>query len=136
MDADPDFRASPAISSFPVSPRQRWTGFARTTGKSSSAIAKVLLPKDYLRLWLTGEHASDMSDAAGTSWLDTGARDWSDTLLAKCHLTRAHMPRWWRAQRCRGGCAARSPSASAFLTAYRLPAAAATMPPRRSGWAW
>lgn len=56
-------------------------------------IAKVLLPKDYLRLFLTGEHVSEMSDAAGTSWLDTGARDWSDGLLASCHLTRDHMPR-------------------------------------------
>ena len=34
-----------------------------------------------------------MSDAAGTSWLDTGARDWSDDLLAATHLTRAQMPR-------------------------------------------
>jgi xylulokinase len=37
-------------------------------------VAKVLLPKDFLRLWLTGEHVSEMSDAAGTSWLDTGGR--------------------------------------------------------------
>ena len=53
----------------------------------------MLLPKDYLRLWLTGEHVSDMSDAAGTSWLDTGARNWSDDLLARTGLTRDHMPR-------------------------------------------
>jgi xylulokinase len=53
----------------------------------------VLLPKDYLRLWLTGEHVAEMSDAAGTSWLDTGARDWSDELLAATGLSRAHMPR-------------------------------------------
>jgi xylulokinase len=52
-----------------------------------------LLPKDYLRLWLTGEHVAEMSDAAGTSWLDTGARDWSDDLLAATGLTRSHMPR-------------------------------------------
>lgn len=54
--------------------------------------AKVLLPKDYVRYWLTGEFVSDMSDAAGTSWLDTGARDWSDPLLNACDLTRDHMP--------------------------------------------
>jgi xylulokinase len=51
------------------------------------------LPKDYLRLWLTGEHAAEMSDAAGTSWLDTGRRDWHDSLLAATRLTRAQMPR-------------------------------------------
>lgn len=54
---------------------------------------KVLLPKDYVRLWLTGEYASDMSDAAGTLWLDVGARAWSDELLAATRLDRSHMPR-------------------------------------------
>lgn len=56
-------------------------------------LAKVLLPKAYIRLLLTGEHAEDMSDAAGTLWLDVGRRDWSDALLAATGLTRAHMPR-------------------------------------------
>lgn len=55
-------------------------------------IDKVLLPKDYLRLRMTGEFASDMSDAAGTMWLDVAKRDWSDTLLEACHLSRQHMP--------------------------------------------
>ena len=36
-------------------------------------VAKVLLPKDYVRLRLTGDHASDMSDSAGTLWLDVAA---------------------------------------------------------------
>ncbi|CDG82121.1 xylulokinase [Janthinobacterium agaricidamnosum] len=59
--------------------------FART--------AKVLLPKDYLRYLLTGETISDMSDAAGTMWLDVARRDWSDTMLTACGLERSHMPR-------------------------------------------
>jgi xylulokinase len=54
---------------------------------------RVLLPKDWLRLMLTGGAVSDMSDASGTLWLDVGQRDWSDTLLAATGLTRAHMPR-------------------------------------------
>ena len=54
--------------------------------------AKVLLPKDYLRLWLTGEHVGEMSDAAGTLWLDVARRDWSDELLAATGLSRAQMP--------------------------------------------
>ncbi len=57
-----------------------------------SQVAKVLLPKDYLRLRMTGEFASDMSDAAGTMWLDVAKRDWSETMLDACHLTRNHMP--------------------------------------------
>ena len=56
-------------------------------------IAKVLLPKAYVRLLLTGEYVEDMSDAAGTLWLDVGRRDWSDELLAVTGLSRAHMPR-------------------------------------------
>ena len=59
--------------------------FART--------ACVLLPKDWLRLGLTGEHVSEMSDASGTLWLEVGRRAWSEPLLAACHLTREHMPR-------------------------------------------
>lgn len=58
-----------------------------------SKIAKVLLPKDYVRLHLTGEYVSDMSDAAGTLWMDVARRDWSETMLGACGLTRDHMPR-------------------------------------------
>ncbi len=58
--------------------------FAETT--------KILLPKDYVRLRMTGETASDMSDSAGTLWLDVAARDWSDTMLAATGLDRSHMP--------------------------------------------
>jgi xylulokinase len=58
-----------------------------------SKIAKVLLPKAYIRLLLTGEHIEEMSDASGTLWLDVGKRDWSDALLALTGLNRSHMPR-------------------------------------------
>ncbi len=56
-------------------------------------IAKVLLPKAYVRLLLTGEHVEEMSDAAGTLWLDVGKRAWSDALLDLTGLDRTHMPR-------------------------------------------
>jgi xylulokinase len=55
-------------------------------------VAKVLLPKDYLRLWLAGEHMSEMSDAAGTGWLDVGKRRWAGELLAATELDERHMP--------------------------------------------
>lgn len=55
-------------------------------------VDKVLLPKDYLRLRMTGDFASDMSDAAGTMWMDVAKRDWSDDMLAACQLTRDNMP--------------------------------------------
>jgi xylulokinase len=57
-----------------------------------SRVAKVLLPKDYLRFCLSGDFASDMSDAAGTLWLDMAKRDWNDELLQACGLNRSQMP--------------------------------------------
>ncbi|MGG8291896.1 xylulokinase [Klebsiella sp. 141130] len=55
-------------------------------------VDKVLLPKDYLRLRMSGEFASDMSDAAGTMWMNVARRDWSDEMLAACGLGRDNMP--------------------------------------------
>lgn len=57
------------------------------------AIECVLSPKDYLRLRLTGERISDMSDAAGTLWLDVAQREWFAPMLHATGLTLAHMPR-------------------------------------------
>ena len=56
-------------------------------------IAKVLLPKAYLRYRLTGEYIEDMSDASGTLWLDVAARRWSGAALAACDLRIEQMPR-------------------------------------------
>jgi len=55
-------------------------------------VQKVLLPKDYLRFCMTGDFASDMSDSAGTLWLNVAKRIWSDEMLAACDLTTQHMP--------------------------------------------
>ncbi|MGK6319313.1 xylulokinase [Sphingomonas sp. DT-204] len=55
-------------------------------------VRSVLLPKDYVRLRMTGDKASDLSDSAGTLWLDVGARRWSEALLAACGLSEAQMP--------------------------------------------
>lgn len=57
-----------------------------------AATAKILLPKAYLRLCLMGDHIEEMSDAAGTLWLDVGQRDWSDVALASTGLSRRQMP--------------------------------------------
>ena len=56
-------------------------------------VAKVLLPKAYVRYRLTGEMVEDMSDAAGTLWLDVGQRRWSALLLHATGLDLHHMPR-------------------------------------------
>ena len=92
LDADPQFRLISGNIVFPgfTAPKLVW--MARNEAALFDRIAKVLLPKDYLRLWLTGEHVAEMSDAAGTSWLDTGGRDWSDKLLAASGMRRDQMP--------------------------------------------
>ena len=56
-------------------------------------VAKVLLPKDYLRYRLSGDHVAEMSDASGTLWLDVGNRRWSEEMLAATGLGLGHMPR-------------------------------------------
>ncbi len=56
-------------------------------------IEKVLLPTAYLNFYLTGTFVADMSDSAGTSWLNVGKRAWSDTLLKAGNMRRDQMPR-------------------------------------------
>ncbi len=92
FDEDPAFREITGNIVFPgfTAPKLAW--MAEEEPELFERIEKVLLPKDYLRLWLTGEHLSDMSDAAGTAWLDVAARDWSDALLAATGLSRLQMP--------------------------------------------
>ena len=93
LDGDPLFRRVTGNIVFPgfTAPKLLWV--RRQEPRIWEKVARVLLPKDYLRLWLTGEYVAEMSDAAGTSWLDTGKRDWSDDCLSATGLTRANMPR-------------------------------------------
>ncbi|PTW62991.1 xylulokinase [Breoghania corrubedonensis] len=93
LDADPRFRALSGNIVFPgfTAPKLVWV--RENEPDIFARVAKVLLPKDYLRLWLSGEHACDMSDAAGTSWLDVGKRAWSGELLDATGMTAAQMPR-------------------------------------------
>ncbi|KAA8995375.1 xylulokinase [Affinibrenneria salicis] len=73
-----------------TAPKLLWV--ARHEPACFARVRSVLLPKDYLRLLMSGDKVSDMSDAAGTLWLDVAGRDWSDTLLSACGLSRRHMP--------------------------------------------
>ena len=92
MDENPLFRATTGNIVFPgfTAPKVEWV--RRNEPEVFAKTAKILLPKDALRLFLTGEYISEMSDAAGTAWLDTARRDWSNALLSACNLTRDQMP--------------------------------------------
>ena len=56
-------------------------------------IARILLPKDYVRLRLTGEHAIDVSDASGTLLFDVAHRRWSDEVTEALEIPRSWLPR-------------------------------------------
>jgi xylulokinase len=55
-------------------------------------VRTVLAPKDYLRMILTGDKASDLSDASGTLWLSPGERSWSGEMLERTGLGLSQMP--------------------------------------------
>ncbi|GLS33947.1 xylulokinase [Mesorhizobium albiziae] len=92
LDADPRFRKITGNIVFPgfTAPKLAWV--KNNEPEIFAKVAKVLLPKDFLRLWLTGEHISEMSDSAGTAWLDVAQRRWSPDLLAATNLDERQMP--------------------------------------------
>ncbi|MCL4107990.1 UNVERIFIED_CONTAM: hypothetical protein GTU68_017018 [Idotea baltica] len=90
---EPEFKALSGNPAFPgfTSPKLLWV--AKHEPTIFSKVAKILLPKDYIRFRLSGEYISEMSDAAGTLWLDIKNRQWSERLLAITKLTLSHMPK-------------------------------------------
>ena len=92
LDATDGFRDITGNIVFPgfTAPKLAW--LAQHEPDVFAQTAMVLLPKDYLSYWLTGRMVSDMSDSAGTSWMDVGGRCWSDALLAKGGMRRDQMP--------------------------------------------
>ncbi|MEM8553379.1 MAG: xylulokinase [Pseudomonadota bacterium] len=92
LDATPGVRNLSGNAVFPgfTAPKLAWV--ANQEPKVFAQVATVMLPKDYLVFWLTGRRVTDMSDAAGTSWLNTGARAWSDDLLVAGGMRRDQMP--------------------------------------------
>ena len=78
-----------ALTGF-TAPKILW--LRRNEPDNYKRIASVLLPKDYVRLRLTGEHATDVSDASGTLLLDVANRSWSQEVLGALKLDPAWLP--------------------------------------------
>ena len=74
-----------------TAPKMLWV--AAHEPEVAKATRRVLLPKDYVRLRLSGEAVSEMSDASGTCWLDVGKRRWDGDLLTATGLSLTSMPR-------------------------------------------
>jgi xylulokinase len=79
-----------ALTGF-TAPKLLW--LRRHEPESYGRIARIMLPKDYVRLRLCGEHAIDMADASGTLLLDVARRRWSDEVLGALELDPAWLPR-------------------------------------------
>jgi len=88
-----DLHAVTGNLAFPgfTAPKLMWV--AEHEPEIFARVAKVLLPKAYVRWRLCGEFAEDMSDASGTLWLDVGQRDWSEAALQATGMRRDQMPR-------------------------------------------
>ena len=79
-----------ALTGF-TAPKLLW--LRRHEPEAYGRIAKVMLPKDYVRWKLCGEHAIDMADASGTLLLDVANRRWSGEVLDALEIDRAWLPR-------------------------------------------
>lgn len=80
---------NPALTGFQA-PKIVW--LKEEEPENFALVSRVLLPKDYVRLRLTGEYATDASDASGTLLLDVRARDWSGQILDALEIPRDWMP--------------------------------------------
>lgn len=85
----PEITGNPILAGF-TAPKLLW--MREEEPDLFDAIRTVLLPKDWVRLRMTGEKISDMSDASGTLWLDVAKRRWSAEMLAACGLADTMMP--------------------------------------------
>jgi xylulokinase len=78
-----------ALTGF-TAPKLLW--LRRHEPEAYARIARVMLPKDYVRLRLTGEWAIDAADASGTLLLDVARRRWSDEMLAALDVPAEWLP--------------------------------------------
>src|SRR5205085_55052 len=82
--------ANPALTGF-TAPKILWV--REHEPKVYARTRRILLPKDYVRFRMSGEYATDASDASGTLLLDVVHRRWSDRLLDLLEIDRALLPR-------------------------------------------
>jgi len=92
-DSIPDIGDLTGVIPMPsfTAPKLLWLSRARPD--EFARIAHILWPKDYVRLWLTGEVATDASDAAGGQLLDERRRTWADRVVSEVHLPPSCLPR-------------------------------------------
>lgn len=91
--------ANPALTGF-TAPKILW--LRNHEPQNYERVRQILLPKDYVRYRLTGEYASEVSDASGTLLLDVKARAWSKELLSKLEIDPDLLPRVYESEEVSG----------------------------------
>ena len=84
-----EWTANPVLTGF-TAPKILW--LRGHEPENYEKIRKILLPKDYIRFRITGEYATDVSDASGTSLFDVKNRKWSEDMLRALDIPMAWMP--------------------------------------------
>lgn len=87
--------ANPALTGF-TAPKILW--LRNHEKKNFDRTVQILLPKDYVRYRLTGEFATEVSDASGTLLLDVVKRSWSKSLLSKLDLDPELLPKVYESE--------------------------------------
>jgi xylulokinase len=85
-----DLVANPALTGF-TAPKILWV--RENEPRVYERTRHILLPKDYVRFRMTGEYATEVSDASGTLLLDVANRTWSERLLALLEIDKSLLPR-------------------------------------------
>lgn len=91
--------ANPALTGF-TAPKILW--LRNHEPRHFGRVAQVLLPKDYVRFRLTGEFATEVSDASGTLLLDVCRRSWCQPLIERLELDPAILPRVYESEEVSG----------------------------------
>lgn len=107
-----ELTCNPALTGFTL-PKMLWVRDSEPD--LWQQVDSVMLPKDYVRLKLTGDKATDVADASGTLLLDVAKRQWSAEMLSYAGLSERSLPRLFESQEITGSV---SPTAAA-LTGLR-----------------
>jgi len=91
--------ANPVLTGFTL-PKLLWV--RDNEPQNFERVRKMLLPKDYVRFRLTGEYASEVSDASGTAVFDVVNRRWSFEMMDGLNLDRAILPRCYESSETTG----------------------------------
>jgi len=104
--------SNPALTGF-TAPKILW--LRNHEPKRYASVRKILLPKDYVRFQLTGEFATEVSDASGTLLLDVKKRAWSKPLLSKLEIDPELLPACYESEEVSGKLSAAAASATGLL---------------------